>query len=301
MYAYTYTAKECGLDKLPLGTLRLGGFEPTDNPHAADVFIVPCDIRHITNQQIYNLPYLQGHERQHALFCISDQPTRVLGIPAIIFRADCNKTIMEGDPSTISWPWPVNPTGDIDRFCHPPREGFKYDVTFVGWNSTPLTKQVCEACEGAGLKTYFSLASEFYGTWETQQRTELLEKKRFEFLNAMHNARLSLCARSIAVGVVRYRFYEAISMGRIPVHFNDGAYLPFQSKIDWDKCSIRIPEALAPHAGRLIREWLDCHSDQDILERGAYGRAMWETYLDGAKWDQLFGDCARERLSNGHD
>lgn len=295
--AYTYTAQQLGLKELPPGKLRLGGFDSTRNHNEADVFIVPCDIRHLSEQAIAELPYLKGNEARHAFYCISDRPTRTLGLPAITFRADCNAALKSVEPSTIPWPWPVNPTRDIDRFAHEPRQGFKYDVCFVGWNSTPLTREAVDSCQN--LTGYFALANQFYGTWETEQRTQLLKEKRFEFLDSMHNSRLSLCARSIAVGVVRYRFYEALAMGRIPVHINDGECLPFQNKIDWDKCRLKIPEHEVGKTGAILREWLDHHTDKEILERGNYGKEMWQTWLDGSKWDELFGFCASERLA-GH-
>lgn len=297
---YTYTAAECGLNELPPGRLRLGGFEPTRHPQEADVYIVPCDIRHLTNERIWQLPYLKGNENRHALFCISDQPLRILRLPAIIFRADCNASLQKAEPTTIPWPWPVNPKRDIDRFAHEPREGFKYDVCFVGWNSTPLTQRACESVQRSGvLSNFVELNNEFYGTWETRQETGKLEHYRNLFLDVMHNSRLSLCARSIAVGVVRYRFYEAMAMGRVVVHINDGECLPFSNKIDWDKCRIRVPESQVGNVGPFLRKWLDDHTDRDLLERGLYAKAMWQTWLDGSKWDDLFGYCVTERLA-GH-
>lgn len=294
MKAYTYSALEVGLSKLPPGTLRLGGFESTQDPKQADVFIVPCDIRHLTDAFIFSLPYLKGNEKRHALFCISDQPNRALGFPAISFRADCNQSLMQKDPSTISWPWPVK---DLKEWAHPPKGGFQYDVCFVGWNSTPLTQIACGSVSAQSrLKSRIQLNSEFYGTWETKRETEKLEHFRSLFLESMHYSRLSLCARSIAVGVVRYRFYEALSMGRIPVHINDGAWLPFQNQIDWDRCSLAIPESRADQTGEILADWINLHSDEEILARGLYGREMWDRWLNGAKWDDLFGWCAKERL-----
>lgn len=295
MKAYTYTARQIGIKELPPGTLRLAGWEATENLKEADVFIVPCDLRNVDNKHLEALPYLKGNERRHVMFAISEQPERYLGIPAIIFRADANKGVMAHDPTTIPWPWPVE---DWKKYVPLPDDGFKYDVCFVGWNSTPLTEQVCKAVQLQGnLKTLIQLNEEFYGTWETNKDTEKTEYYRTLFLNTMQKARLSLCARSIASGVVRYRFYEALSMGRIPVHFNDNGVLPFADRIDWNECSINIPEKDAGHTGEILRGWLDVHSDADIIARGLYGRAMWERWLNGKHWDRLFAECVEERLT----
>ncbi len=292
--SYHYTAEQCGLKALPPGELRLGGFERTDNPDETDVFVVPCDIRYLTNAQILGLPYMQGNERRHAMMMISEKPERYIGMPAIIFRADANKGIMAHDPTTVPWPWPVK---DLKKYVGLPESGFKRDVCFVGWNSTPLTEQVCRAVqEFDGLKSFIQLNGEFYGTWETNNDIDKLEYYRTLFLNMMCESRLSLCARSIASGVVRYRFYEALSMGRIPVHFNDNAALPFTDRIDWDKCSLHFPESCASNTGRLLRTWLGQHDDAEIVERGLYGREMWERWLNGKDWDRLFGEVVKEKL-----
>lgn len=298
MKSYTYTAIELGLKKLPPGELRLTGFEKTTDPSQADVFIIPCDLRHVTNEQIRRLPYLSGNEARHAVLCVSDRWDRCLGLPFISFRCDACKGIVAGDPTTIPWAWPVNPQHDIDRFNHPPRDGFKYDVCFVGWASTPLTNVACQSVKDTrGLSSFFELNREFYGTWESNHDTEKIEHYRFLMLDTMHNSRLSLCARSIAAGVVRYRFYEAMAMGRVPVHLNDHRVLPFARQIDWDCCSIHIPEKDAPRTGEILRTWLDHHTDGEILEMGQYGRKAWEVWLAGEKWEELFGWCAKERLA----
>lgn len=298
MKAYTYSAAELGMTELPRGTLRLGGFENTENPAEADAFVIPCDIRHVTNDLIHELPYMKGNEQRHCMYCISDRPNRAIGLPAIIFRADANRGLVAQEPTTVPWAWPVNPTRDIDRFIHAPREGFKYDVCFVGWNSTQLNDVVCNSVQRQGhLATYVHLNPEFYGSYESRNDTDKIVRFRNLFLDVMHNSRLSLCARSIAEGVVRYRFYEALAMGRIPVHFNDNVYLPFQDKIDYNRCSIHLPESDGARCGDILRKWLDTHSDDEIIEMGKYGRWAWETWMDGDRWDDLFGLVVKERLA----
>ncbi len=293
MKYYRYSAKELGLTELPPGELRLAGWEITGNPGEADAFVVPCDFRYLSATQIAALLHLAGNVERHALFMIAEQPRRTLGIPAIIFRSDCNKGVVRGDPTTISWPWPVK---DLAEWTPIPEGGFQYDICFVGHNSTSLTGAVCQSVQQTGgLTSFIQINPEFYGSLETRNDPRLAELRQL-FLETMQKSRLSLCARSIPEGVVRYRFYEAMSMARIPVHFCDGAYLPFQNKVDWDRCSIHLPEAAAPVAGDLLRTWLDLHSDADIIERGKYGRAMWERWLDGRKWDELFAECVTERL-----
>jgi len=52
--SYHYAASQLGLNELPLGELRLAGFEHTENPSEADCFVVPCDIRYLSDKQLAN-------------------------------------------------------------------------------------------------------------------------------------------------------------------------------------------------------------------------------------------------------
>ena len=81
---------------------------------------------------------------------------------------------------------------------------------------------------------------------------------------------------------------ESLSMGRVPVHFCDGRVLPFDSKIDYEKCSIHIEEKDAERTGEILTTWLGFHSDAEIVEMGQYGRKCWEKWLDCRRWPDLF-------------
>lgn len=289
MRAYYYKPSECGMDKFPSGLLRLAGFEKTNDPGSADVFVVPPMMMHVGRDNLLNLPYLRGNERRHVMFNVGEWMGVSLGIPAIMFRCDTTKRLLAADPTAISWPWPVEDLGDwMDK-------PFEYDVVFQGWVSTPLTNVVCDSvAQTKGLHAHIKRHNFFYGYCD-ESLPETQELRR-TFLETLAASRLSLVPRSIPEGVVRYRFYEALSMGRIPVHFCDGCVLPFADRIDYDVCSIHIPESESARAGEIISDWLKKHSDDEIGERGAYGRQMWEKWLDSRKWESLFSMVVKERV-----
>jgi hypothetical protein len=286
--AYTYTAQELGKDRLPDGQLRLSGFDRTTDPRAADVFIVPAIMQWVGKEALLNLPYLKGNERRHVMFNLGEWMGVSLGIPAIMIRCDTTKRLLTQDPTAVAWPWPVEDLGAwIDR-------PFETDVVFRGWVSTPLTDTVCDSVLNTpSLKSHIYRSNRFYGYIEPEEQKVLHQS----FLETLAASRLSLCARSIPEGVVRYRLYESLSMGRVPVHFCDGCVMPFADRIDWDFCTLTIPEADAPAAGDIIADWLGENTDEKIRERGAYGRAMWDRWLNSAKWDQLFAEVTKERLA----
>jgi hypothetical protein len=202
-------------------------------------------------------------------------------------RADATKEILEHDPNTVGWPWPVN---DLWR----PHEGFQYDVCFQGWASTPLTNIVCNSVKETKLSAHIQVHDYFFGYHYDDPAYAHL---RVSFQDTLSKSRLSLVPRSLPEGVVRYRFYEALSMGRVPVHFCDGRVMPFANKIDYDKCSIHIPENLAVNTGVILTDWLHNHSDEQIIEMGLYGRKMWDTWLNSDKWGDLYKVVIEEHLT----
>ncbi len=288
MKAYFYTAEECGLSEFKPGTLRLTGFDITEDPGEADVFVVPTIMYWVGRENLLRLPYLKGNERRHVMFNIADWFRKSLGIPAMMFRCDCTKWVKEQDPTTISWPWPVDDLGEwIDK-------PFKYDVVFQGWVSDVITDTTCDSVLNTDLNSHIQRHKFFYG-YEDESQPSTQELRR-TFLETLAASRLSLCPRSIPEGVTRYRLFEALSMGRVCVHFCDNCVLPLSDRIDWDRCVITIPESEAENTGAILTKWLSEHSDDEIREMGRYGREMWARWLDSSKWDDLFSEIATERL-----
>lgn len=298
---YRYIPEEAGLKEFPLGHIRLAGFEETRDPLQADCFVLPCDVRHVTNEQIVNLPYLAGNVARHVFFSISEHPRRILPFDcAIVFRTDNCEMIARANPSTITWAWGVD---DLIDYMPLPVGGFRYDVCFQGWRSTELTDRACKSIQRAGLKAHVAISDRFHGHIETDATNgvpgaiELRNTLRASFLKTMSESRLSLCPRSKPEGVARWRLYEAMSMGRITVHLCDGFVPPLADRIDWSKCQLQIAERDVERTGEIIAEWLAAHSDGELIECGAYARAMWTRWFDNRKWEITWAELVRERLS----
>lgn len=298
---YRYTPAEVGLKEFAPGHIRLTGFVETHNPREADCFTLPCDIRHVSNEQIVHLPYLAGNVARHVFFSISEHPKRVLPFDgAIVFRTDNCEMIARANPSTITWAWG---TDDLIDYMPVPDGGLVYDVTFQGWRSTELTDRACESIQRAGLKAHIAISDRFHGHIETDATNgvvgavELRDTLRASFLKAMQESRLSLCPRSKPEGVARWRLYEAMSAGRVSVHLCDGFVPPLPDRIDWSKCQLQIRERDVDRCGEIIAEWLAAHSDGELIERGAYARAMWARYFGSQKWEQTWAELVKERLS----
>lgn len=297
MLQYRYTPDEANMEVFPPGHIRLAGVEETRDPLKTDCFVLPCDIRHIGNEQLLALPYLKGNIKKHVFFTIGENPDRVLPFDgAIVFRTDNNKGIMEKNPSTMTWAWGVQDS------LLPPTE-FKYDVCFQGWRSTELTDRACESILKTGLKSHISVSNRFYGHIETdasngvEGAAEERDSLRASFLQTMAESRLSLVPRSKPEGVARWRFYEAMSAKRISVHLCDGFVPPLPDKIDWDKCQFQIAEKDVDVTGYLITEFLSKHTDEDLRENGEYSRSAWLRWLQPATWEQVWAELVKEKLN----
>jgi hypothetical protein len=89
-----------------------------------------------------------------------------------------------------------------------------------------------------------------------------------------------------------------MSAGRVPVHFCDNCVLPLADRIDYSKCSITIREVDAPNTGKILSAWLKNHTDEQIVEMGLYGRAMYERWLCRDRWVGIMTELVKERLGD---
>jgi len=297
MKVYYYTPADLGVESFHPGHLRLGGFERTENPHNADVWALGPIMHHFPKETLLNLKYLPGHEEQHVVWDLADD-FRTFGMPWIAIRCACTKHILKADPTTIPWPWPVQPATET-AFYKEARPGwhtnFIYDVVFNGWRS-PLsfTEDACESVERTSLRHLLVRNEGFWGHMEEGEKRERMYRA---FIANLYYGRLALVPTSID-GVVRYRLYEQMSLGRgLPVHLCDNVCYPWDTKIDWSACVVTIAEADAKNTGDLLVKWLQNTGDKEIRERAGYAKKMFDKWLHRDRWDELFGIAVRERLA----
>lgn len=276
----------------------LPGFVETTNMDEADVFVVRQRLIWLLEKQIRGLPCLRPDLMNRHIFfdlgsdgipaCFRDFPD----IPAIFFRAAANKRMLKYTPTTIPWSWPVE---DFTNYPLEPEGGFRYDVVYQGQNTGSTTEHITRALRDTpGLETHLMVTPRFYGTMrDGTERSQLRET----FLDTLHYGRLSLVPGVHPLGVTRYRFYEALSMGRVPVYIDDNGVVPFTDRIDYRKCALFIPEAQLSRIGDILADWLNAHSDQDIMEMGRYGREMWKRWLDRSRWAEIVAEIVREKLT----
>jgi hypothetical protein len=279
--AYSYSATEAGFRSWPDGLLRLDGVEHTDNPNEANLFICPGTLALFPEPEdlIRRLPYYRGREARHVFIAIDESPT-IYDSPALFFRCNLKTYMKARDINALALPWPVD---DFAECIDVPAGGFIYDVSFHGWVFFSLRFEATDSCQAQGLQCDFALYPNFTG--HIYHEPEGL-RRRCLFRQSMKHSRLALCPESVP-GDFPYRFFEAMSAGRIPVLVGSDQVFPFADEIPYNDFTIHVPRGEVSHTGKILAQYLDQISDVELIERGKLARQYWERYLDREKWPQL--------------
>ncbi|MDP6561852.1 MAG: exostosin family protein [Candidatus Peribacteraceae bacterium] len=80
-------------------------------------------------------------------------------------------------------------------------------------------------------------------------------------------------------GNYSYRFYEALSLGRIPVLLDTECVLPLEDKINYDEFIVRVPYGDLYHLDRIVADHYENISDQQFIDMQKRGREVFEKYL----------------------
>lgn len=292
MRQFIYQPHHAGLSAWPQGTLRLEGMEITDIPEAADVFVIPGALTAIFRDanDLRRLTYFAGRENRHVAFDCSDNEP-LYRLPCLFIRCNTRTWYFQRDPNTVAWPWPVE---NFAECVEVPDGGFRYDVSFQGWLSSKARRESVECfSRDRGLKCDMAAYSDFCGyIYDTPEGV----RRRAEFRRSMRESRIALCPESIP-GVLPYRFFEAMSAGRIPLLVGSCYVLPFAEEISYADFTITVESAGAAHVNHAVHEFLSKHSDAEIAERGKLARAMWEKWLDREKWPALMAYAVEKQIN----
>lgn len=276
------------------------GFETTDDPDQADVFCVRQRLFGLTNKTIESLPFYRGDARhRHVFFGLGpdggSHAFRDLSqFPGIFIRACTNRAMMKSDPDIVTWPWPVD---DFGKWSELPIGGFEFDVVFQGYVLGP-TAALADSIKRTDLQSHIVSVPQFWPGMRKQDPTHAAQLKE-SYCRTMQAARIALCPNSNPRGAIRYRFYEAMSMGRVNLFVGDQCVLPHEDIIDWGSCIIKLEESNLDHAGEFLVDWLGHHSDETIKSMGLRAQEIWKKWLRRDVWGEIVGKIVRERLKLG--
>jgi hypothetical protein len=250
------------------------------------------------------LPFFEGNEAKHVFFDCSEKGT-LYNQPSMFIRCDTRTWYLNADPNTIPWPWPV---GNFAECVQVPDGGFKYDVSFQGWNYSDVRQAATASClRTSGLKCDFSLYADFTGYLgnprhdkpQDQIAVELVEldRRSAEFRRSMRESRIMLCPESLP-GVLPYRFFEALSAGRVPLLISADYVLPQREHIPYERFCFFLAADRAHEAGAVAVAILSETSNERLTEMGLMAREYWDRYLNRDKWTSLMAQAVCEKLTS---
>lgn len=301
MKQFIYPPESIGRDSWPSGELRLDGFEQTTDPDSADIFVSPGALLNFQNpNDLDRFPYIEGREKRHVFFDVSDWQTIYNRKNCILLRCNLTTSMLAAHPNSLSIAWPVE---SFSECVDVPDGGHKWDVSFHGWLSgnwdaglgiNHYTRTISSnACmNSADIKSDIAQYADFTGYIYDQPEGI---RRRAEFRRSMKESRIALCPESIP-GHFPYRFFEAMSAGRVPLLVASDVVFPFADLIPYQDFIIHCPRHQADHAAQIVAEFVACHTDGQIVAMGKMARHYWEKYLDSRKWPSLFSFAVKRKL-----
>ena len=126
-----------------------------------------------------------------------------------------------------------------------------------------------------GLRANFIVRDGFFGG---ATRDPTLEAKvRREYFDNFLGSDYALAVRGF--GNFSFRFFEAMSVGRIPVLIDTECILPYDFLHDYRDLCVIVPEGEVGRVGEHIRRFHDGLSDGDFRDLQARIRKFWEDWL----------------------
>ena len=125
------------------------------------------------------------------------------------------------------------------------------------------------------IQSHFIIRSSYSGHIKTIKTN--VEQTRKEYISNMIDSDYALIIKGD--GNYSYRFYEALSVGRIPVLLDTDCILPLEDIIDYDSFILRVDYKNISHLDAIIAQHYRSLSDEDYQDMQRVARDVYEQYL----------------------
>lgn len=132
----------------------------------------------------------------------------------------------------------------------------------------------------AGIKTNFIKRNFF----SSHKKTVSLppEQLRREYIENMMNSDLALVVKGDAN--FSFRFYEALSLGHVPVFVNTDCVLPLEDKIDYKKFILFVDYQDLPQIRERVKQFWSKMNNEEFQSMQRMARQTFEQYLNMASF-----------------
>ncbi len=147
-----------------------------------------------------------------------------------------------------------------------------------------LREQALRAFEGSPLvKTAFTRRSMNLGPpMAGTSSSDLRAAMRQEYVDSVFNNSYSLCIRG--AGNWSYRFFEALSAGRIPVLLDTDCALPLEGSVQWDRHVCRIPLKQIKESAAILNRFHRLLGPEGHAQIQVANRRLWVDHICPAKF-----------------
>lgn len=125
------------------------------------------------------------------------------------------------------------------------------------------------------VETHFIVRKFFSGNLTTASASP--ETLRSEFVQSIVESDFVLCPKGD--GNYSSRFYETLSLGRIPILIDTDMVLPFESVVDYSRVVVRVPFTDIKHIGEYVVRFYESLSEHEFLARQEEARQVFRGYL----------------------
>ncbi len=130
------------------------------------------------------------------------------------------------------------------------------------------------------------IKTDFIGRKKAGMSPNIQGNLRQQFLdNLMRNA-YALCVRG--TDNYSWRFYEALSLGKIPILIDTDSMLPLEEEIPWDQLIVRVPSTRLPELPDRLMEWHSRLSPSEFRDLQRELRSLFERLTPAQFYPQLF-------------
>jgi hypothetical protein len=109
---------------------------------------------------------------------------------------------------------------------------------------------------------------------------------RKQFVQNLVHCDYALCARGH--GNYSFRFYEALSVGRIPIFINTDCALPYEDKIDWKRYCIWVEEREISKLPEIVADFHERISEREFIELQYECRKLWDSWVSPVAYFRNF-------------
>jgi hypothetical protein len=249
-----------------------------DDPEAADIILFIDPHQHLTDwtmRAFRTHPLVQRWPRKVFIYDERDLPRDALpGVYVSMPRSEFDP----GRHRAVSYYHLKNNTRDVVN------EAPDLLFSFQGRRAAPVRAALLDLRHPRALIEDTSALNFF-----SQSEEEALEQGRIRYREIMGRSKFVLCPRG--AGPSSFRLFEALSCGRVPVILSDEWVPP--AGIDWDACSVRVPESEAGTLARRLEEL-----EPQWPQMSAIARRTYDEWFSPESWFHRAIDACAELKHN---